>query len=1427
MTRRASLSIGFLGLLLGLIAFLLADRSPLDLVEAVPLPPAVFHGTVSVGGEPATDGVSIEAKIGGVNYAFSPTGDGSARTSGGTYGRGTNVFQVLADDTDTLAKEGGVAGETVVFFLGGSTEVAGLGTFKGGSVTELNLSIVGAGLLSIAVTPLTPSIPVGRTQQFTAIGTPTQDLTALATWASTNPAVATVNSSGLATAVGEGTAQIIATFQGVAGQTTLTVTSAVIDSIAVVPSSPSIAKGLTQQFTANATLSDGSIQDVTAAAAWTSSTTSVATIDGNGLAIGLNEGATTITATLTAVSGSTVLTVTAIALSSIDVTPALASISVAQTQQFVATGTFTDSSTQVLTLTATWTSSNTGVATIDPNGLATGVSSGPTTITATVGTTSGSATLLVDVNITSVSVTPSAVSIALGLTQQFIATATFTDGSQQPVAASWESSTTTVATVDSSGLATSVGQGGTTIKATIQDPGTLQFFIDTAQLTVTAPDLVSVVINPPTASVAVGADVIFSATGNLTDGSSGPLTSVTWTSSNTTIATVAGTGFDGLATGVSAGGPVTITATAQNAAGQDVSGTAQLTVTFTLAVTPTTASISVGGLQQFTATATFSASDVQDVTEAATWGSTDTAIAGVSDTAESKGLATGVAAGSTTITSTYLGIAATADLTVTAGVVFFPPPPPPPEEEPPPPGAPPPPAAVPPTVEDILELSPEEVDAVFEALPPEDAAILIGQLSTGAATAILEELSSDVAAALIEVLDTNTAVEIFGEVDAATGASIFENVSAEKASEITELLTRGKAADVLEQVSAAKAARIVEGVTDDTAAEIVIEMTSSSAAGMISQVERKKAGRIFDRLTVDKAEDIVNQMSEESLLDRIPEMSPAAQFALTERVLARLRNAPVEHLVPENAPTVDPDLPDPVPFVDLAAGRSIYSIARMKRGSWGKIVGSPAPIERILARANNDKEDISVTVQDLIAKPAGLPDLPSDLIVNEFFNVSLGNVEPEDVAMAHVTVFIEQSWIEANNIHKWSLEFNRFDEEFNDWVPFPTKRVREDAQQIFYTMIVPGFSTVAITGRPDRGLPPQVFNVSGLTISPAQPRDGDDVIVQAQVTNSSSGRRLYPATLWVNDTIDETILIAVGAGQTESIRFSKPRSQGQYKIRVDRLLANLTVGAAPTPTPPPTPTPVPGTPTVGPSPTPTSVPTATVPPTATLPPTSTPTPVPTREGQPPTLVPTATPAPTEIPTATPVPTSTPSPAATSTATPSAADVESVPLDEAVQIVESLPFEQAVEIIRQLSPEKAAEILGELNPDLAARILEALAVVRAAGLVELVEPATASDILSQVDPTRRDEILDALDADVAAAIRALLAGPTPTPTPEAIPTPGGGFPIIIVILLVVVLLGGGGAAAFVFLRKQSGPPTGPPASEPAGPPKGPPASEPAG
>jgi N-acetylneuraminic acid mutarotase len=118
-----------------------------------------------------------------------------------------------------------------------------------------------------------------------------------------------------------------------------------------------------------------------------------------GLASSAAVGSTTISATSGSISGSTTLAVTSATLVSIVVAPANPSIVNGLTEQFAATGTYTDNSTQNLTTQVTWASNNTGVATTSnvggSQGLASSEAAGSTTISATSGSIAGSTTLTV------------------------------------------------------------------------------------------------------------------------------------------------------------------------------------------------------------------------------------------------------------------------------------------------------------------------------------------------------------------------------------------------------------------------------------------------------------------------------------------------------------------------------------------------------------------------------------------------------------------------------------------------------------------------------------------------------------------------------------------------------------------------------------------------------------------------------------------------------------------------------------------------------------------------------------------------------------------------------------------------------------------------------------------------------------------------
>ena len=107
-------------------------------------------------------------------------------------------------------------------------------------------------------------------------------------------------------------------------------------------------------------------------------------------------------------------------LTSIEVTPANPSIAFGKTQQFTATGTYSDSTTQNLTTSVTWDSSSKSVATISnavgSNGLATSVAPGPTTITATLGSISSFTVLSVDCTApagSTITIIPSSLTISI------------------------------------------------------------------------------------------------------------------------------------------------------------------------------------------------------------------------------------------------------------------------------------------------------------------------------------------------------------------------------------------------------------------------------------------------------------------------------------------------------------------------------------------------------------------------------------------------------------------------------------------------------------------------------------------------------------------------------------------------------------------------------------------------------------------------------------------------------------------------------------------------------------------------------------------------------------------------------------------------------------------------------------------------------
>ena len=105
-----------------------------------------------------------------------------------------------------------------------------------------------------------------------------------------------------------------------------------LTSIEVSAASGSVALGTTDQLTATGVYSDNSHQTITSSVTWSSSNTAIATVSASGLVTPVAEGSSTITATMSSISGTTSVTVTAAAVTAVAVTPASKTLAKAATR---------------------------------------------------------------------------------------------------------------------------------------------------------------------------------------------------------------------------------------------------------------------------------------------------------------------------------------------------------------------------------------------------------------------------------------------------------------------------------------------------------------------------------------------------------------------------------------------------------------------------------------------------------------------------------------------------------------------------------------------------------------------------------------------------------------------------------------------------------------------------------------------------------------------------------------------------------------------------------------------------------------------------------------------------------------------------------------------------------------------------------------
>jgi uncharacterized protein YjdB len=455
-----------------------------------------------------------------------------------------------------------------------------LKAYKSGNVSTATKSIRVKALPTVNALTGTLTVCVGST-------TTLSSTTPGGTWLSSNTSVATVL-NGVVTGVSAGTANIYysVTTSGCTKAVAATVTVTALPTVSPITGTTSVCVGSTT-----------SLSNPSSGGTWSSSNTGIATVL-NGVVTGVAAGTVTINYAVTT-NGCTKTvsaTVTVKALPTVNAITGTLSVCVGSTTTLNST-----------TLGGTWSSSNTSVATV-LNGVVTGVSAGTANIYYSV-TTNGctkavAATVTVNA-LPTVSPITGTTSVCVGST---------TSLSNPSSAGTWSSSNTSVATV-LNGVVTGVSAGTATIFYAITTNGCTK----TVSVTVTVNPLPTVNAITGTLSVCVGSTTTLNST---TPGG-------TWSSSNTSVATV----LNGVITGVSAGTANIYYSVTTNGCTKAVAATVTVNALPTVNAITGTTSVCAG-----------SSTTLSSTTAGGTWSSSNTSVATVLN-----GVVTGVSAGTANI----------------------------------------------------------------------------------------------------------------------------------------------------------------------------------------------------------------------------------------------------------------------------------------------------------------------------------------------------------------------------------------------------------------------------------------------------------------------------------------------------------------------------------------------------------------------------------------------------------------------------------------------------------------------------------------------------------------------------------------------------------------------------------------------------------
>ncbi|MFN8608216.1 MAG: Ig-like domain-containing protein [Vulcanimicrobiota bacterium] len=412
-------------------------------------------------------------------------------------------------------------------------------------ISQTTALTVGSAILqTIDVVGAQASLPAGLTRSLAATGHlsdgNTIDLTNQVVWSSSAGEVAVVDQSGLVTARRTGNTAITASKGALEGKATLMVSEALLQSLSIAPPNSQLPEGLTRQYTATGLYSDSTTQDLSNQVTWTSSNPQAASISNSspGLARGLKLGTTVVKAEFNGLEDHTNLEVTTAVVVKVLVSPSRLAVPVGLSSLLKATAVFSDGNQRDVTDQVTWSSDDASVIDLNSSGRALGLKQGECRLRATLGSVQGELLGRVQNTVTSIEVLTGSTQVTSKSKTRFYALAQLSDGTYRDASADvvWSVQSSAAMSIaqgyDRGGELTVAGNGAAAqITANL---GALQAQLSTSSAAASEGFT-------PRRQLDLAPDG--SARLRLYTSSLGEYTGATWTTSNSSVATVGGDGL--------------------------------------------------------------------------------------------------------------------------------------------------------------------------------------------------------------------------------------------------------------------------------------------------------------------------------------------------------------------------------------------------------------------------------------------------------------------------------------------------------------------------------------------------------------------------------------------------------------------------------------------------------------------------------------------------------------------------------------------------------------------------------------------------------------------------------------------------------------------------------------------------------------------